>query len=287
MRAAPPSDRPAAGAGLERPPSRSRHRTDALRALPARTPVVAAAYHGDRPRRRSRSSSPPATAAGPAGAGRGVRTRPGRPLHPAESPAVLGRPRRLSARVVHHEVQPQGLRRRWPACPDWPTSIRRPRPRAPRAGSRSWWSSKTSCARSRDGGRHPPTGGRRRRGTHRAPAHAGLARGPGPDPPQDRDPRLGPRHQSGLGDPGRLRRGDRASDGRGCVDLAALRAVLDEDVAGIMLTNPNTLGLFEEDIAAIAAAVHEVGGLLYYDGANLNAIVGVVRPGTWASTSST
>jgi len=69
------------------------------------------------------------------------------------------------------------------------------------------------------------------------------------------------------------------SDERGCVDLAALRAVLDTDVAGIMLTNPNTLGLFEEDIEAIAAAVHEVGGLLYYDGANLNAILGVVRPG--------
>jgi glycine dehydrogenase subunit 2 len=58
-----------------------------------------------------------------------------------------------------------------------------------------------------------------------------------------------------------------------------LRERLDEDVAGIMLTNPNTLGLFEEDIAEIAAAVHEVGGLLYYDGANLNAILGVTRPG--------
>jgi glycine dehydrogenase subunit 2 len=69
------------------------------------------------------------------------------------------------------------------------------------------------------------------------------------------------------------------SDERGCVDLDALRAVLDEDVAGIMLTNPNTLGLFEEDIVAIAEAVHDVGGLLYYDGANLNAILGVVRPG--------
>jgi glycine dehydrogenase subunit 2 len=69
------------------------------------------------------------------------------------------------------------------------------------------------------------------------------------------------------------------SDDRGCVDVAALRARLDEDVAGIMLTNPNTLGLFEEDIAEIAAAVHEVGGLLYYDGANLNAILGVTRPG--------
>jgi glycine dehydrogenase subunit 2 len=69
------------------------------------------------------------------------------------------------------------------------------------------------------------------------------------------------------------------SDARGCVDVAALHAVLDEDVAGIMLTNPNTLGLFEEDIRAIADAVHDVGGLLYYDGANLNAILGVVRPG--------
>ena len=69
------------------------------------------------------------------------------------------------------------------------------------------------------------------------------------------------------------------SDDRGCVDIAALRERLDEDVAGIMLTNPNTLGLFEEDITEIAAAVHEVGGLLYYDGANLNAILGVTRPG--------
>ena len=69
------------------------------------------------------------------------------------------------------------------------------------------------------------------------------------------------------------------SDHRGCVDVAALRERLDDDVAGIMLTNPNTLGLFEEEIHDIAAAVHEVGGLLYYDGANLNAILGVVRPG--------
>ena len=69
------------------------------------------------------------------------------------------------------------------------------------------------------------------------------------------------------------------SDDRGCVDLEALRARLDDDVAGIMLTNPNTLGLFEEDIVAIAGAVHDAGGLLYYDGANLNAILGVTRPG--------
>jgi len=69
------------------------------------------------------------------------------------------------------------------------------------------------------------------------------------------------------------------SDARGCVDVDSLRDVLDTDVAGMMLTNPNTLGLFEEDIVEIAAAVHEVGGLMYYDGANLNAILGMVRPG--------
>jgi glycine dehydrogenase subunit 2 len=63
------------------------------------------------------------------------------------------------------------------------------------------------------------------------------------------------------------------------VDLDALRAALDEDVAGLMLTNPNTLGLFEDDIVAIASAVHDVDGLVYYDGANLNAVLGVARPG--------
>ncbi len=69
------------------------------------------------------------------------------------------------------------------------------------------------------------------------------------------------------------------SDERGLVSPAVLREHLDGDVAGIMLTNPNTLGLFEEDIAELAAVVHDEGGLLYYDGANLNAILGVTRPG--------
>ncbi|MGH9122669.1 MAG: aminomethyl-transferring glycine dehydrogenase subunit GcvPB, partial [Acidimicrobiales bacterium] len=68
------------------------------------------------------------------------------------------------------------------------------------------------------------------------------------------------------------------SDSLGLVDLAALDAALDSTVAGIMLTNPNTLGLFEEDIAEVATRVHGAGGLLYYDGANLNAILGVTRP---------
>ena len=69
------------------------------------------------------------------------------------------------------------------------------------------------------------------------------------------------------------------SDARGLVDVEALEALVDEDVAGLMLTNPNTLGLFERDIERITAAVHGVGGLVYYDGANLNAIMGRIRPG--------
>ncbi|MCB2224662.1 MAG: aminomethyl-transferring glycine dehydrogenase subunit GcvPB [Actinobacteria bacterium] len=69
------------------------------------------------------------------------------------------------------------------------------------------------------------------------------------------------------------------SNDRGMVDLDALRSLVTDDVAGLMLTNPNTLGLFEEDIVAIAEAVHEADGLVYYDGANLNAILGVARPG--------
>lgn len=65
----------------------------------------------------------------------------------------------------------------------------------------------------------------------------------------------------------------------GCVDLAALRAAVGETTAGFMLTNPNTAGLFESEIPQIARTVHEAGGLLYYDGANLNAILGVTNPG--------
>lgn len=65
----------------------------------------------------------------------------------------------------------------------------------------------------------------------------------------------------------------------GCVDIAALKSVLGDDTAGLMLTNPNTVGIFDENILEITRLVHEAGGLCYYDGANLNAIMGVVRPG--------
>ncbi len=70
-----------------------------------------------------------------------------------------------------------------------------------------------------------------------------------------------------------------ASDERGGIDLGDLRAKADDQVASLMLTNPNTLGLFDENIAEIASIVHEAGGTLYYDGANLNAIMGHSRPG--------
>jgi len=66
---------------------------------------------------------------------------------------------------------------------------------------------------------------------------------------------------------------------RGGVEMDDLRDKLDEDVACLMLTNPNTLGLFDENIAEIAATIHAAGGTLYYDGANLNAVMGHSRPG--------
>jgi glycine dehydrogenase subunit 2 len=77
------------------------------------------------------------------------------------------------------------------------------------------------------------------------------------------------------------------TDAQGDVDLDALRAAVGPNTAGIMLTNPSTLGVFERRIEQIARIVHEAGGLLYYDGANLNAILGKVRPGDTSSTSST
>lgn len=69
------------------------------------------------------------------------------------------------------------------------------------------------------------------------------------------------------------------SDERGLVDIEALRQVVGPDTAALMLTNPNTLGLFEENIVEMAQIVHEAGGKLYYDGANANAILGIARPG--------
>lgn len=69
------------------------------------------------------------------------------------------------------------------------------------------------------------------------------------------------------------------SDARGNVDLEALKAQCDDTVVGIMVTNPNTLGMFDENIEQVVKMVHDCGGLVYGDGANLNALLGIVRPG--------
>ncbi len=71
------------------------------------------------------------------------------------------------------------------------------------------------------------------------------------------------------------------SNAMGCVDLAELRHAMTEEVAGLMLTNPNTLGIFEAEIRQVCEIVHAKGGLVYMDGANMNALVGVARPGTF------
>ncbi|MGE5358407.1 MAG: aminomethyl-transferring glycine dehydrogenase subunit GcvPB [Bacteroidales bacterium] len=73
------------------------------------------------------------------------------------------------------------------------------------------------------------------------------------------------------------------SNDRGNLSLDALAEAMTEDVAGLMLTNPNTLGMFEEEIARAAAIVHAKGGLVYCDGANMNALVGKVRPGDFGA----
>jgi glycine dehydrogenase subunit 2 len=92
-------------------------------------------------------------------------------------------------------------------------------------------------------------------------------------------PRRRARHEPGHRLDGRLRRVEVPTGRDGEVDLDAFRAALGPHVAAVMLTNPNTLGLFETRILAIAEAAHAVGAQLYYDGANLNAIVGRARPG--------
>jgi glycine dehydrogenase subunit 2 len=69
------------------------------------------------------------------------------------------------------------------------------------------------------------------------------------------------------------------SDERGCINPKRLKEIMDESIAAIMLTNPNTLGLFEEDILEICKIVHNKGGLVYMDGANMNAFMGIARPG--------
>ena len=94
---------------------------------------------------------------------------------------------------------------------------------------------------------------------------------------QDHHPRHGPRHQSGQRGLVRLPPGARFSPEReGVLTAEVVAAVMDEETAGIMVTNPNTLGLFEQNIRQITDIVHAKGGLVYCDGANMNAVMGIV-----------
>ena len=95
----------------------------------------------------------------------------------------------------------------------------------------------------------------------------------------DRHRRHRSRHESRQRDDGRVQAGEGPDRRAGNVDVDHLRTLVDERTAGLMLTNPSTLGLFDENIAEVAEVFHDAGALLYYDGANLNAVCGISRPG--------
>ncbi len=125
-----------------------------------------------------------------------------------------------------------------------------------------------------------PARRRRARRTHRHPADSRAARKARQSAQEDPDSRFGARHQSRHGGDRRLRGGEyQIQRAPACVDLGALEGLVTEDVAALMVTNPNTLGVFEENIIRVAEILHQKGAMLYMDGANMNALVGIARPG--------
>ncbi len=132
----------------------------------------------------------------------------------------------------------------------------------------------------RHGRFRPVAGGRRPRRIHRHADHPQVPGAAGRPPPAGADPRFGPRHQPRVGPFRRLSRSRKSPPTpKASSTSRPWSAYLDGEVAALMMTNPNTLGIFEKNIEAIAAALHRNGSLLYMDGANFNALLGVVRPG--------
>ena len=186
----------------------------------------------------------------------------------------------VPARILHHEVQPEGERGRLPS-----RGLRRPAP-VPAARDHPGRSGADGRPRRRarrdhrSAGRLPAAGRRRARRVHgahdvpRLPHRDGRPRASASSSPTPRTART-PRAWRW-----RATRSPRSPATRTARSIwTRSKAALDTDVAAFMLTNPNTLGLFDENIVAITEAVHAVGALAYCDGANLNAIMGKARPG--------
>ena len=188
--------------------------------------------------------------------------------------------RLLPARLVHDEAQPEAARARRRAA--------RQRPPAPAAGARARPGRAAAdvgapAARSARSPACRTSRSSRRAGSHGELAGVLLTRAYHEDRGEHRTKVLTPDTAHGT-NPATVTMGGYevvkvGTNERGGVDLDDLRAKADDDVACLMLTNPNTLGLFEEDIEEIAKIVHGVGATLYYDGANLNAVMGRTRPG--------
>src|SRR6185437_4861825 len=199
------------------------------------------------------------------------RAASGAPLHAAVATELLDRYRHLSARLLHDEAQSAAQREAGAVAglcraSSLAASEHRPR-RAPIDGSIR------ALAQSdhRHGGGRAAARRRRAWRDLRHDVHQGRARVLVPESAHGTNPATAATCGYAV-DP-------IPGDARGRVDLAALKAKLGPDVAAIMLTNPNTCGLFEDQSAEIAAAVHAAGAYFYLDGANMNALLGRVRSG--------
>src|SRR5437867_1911976 len=227
-------------------------------------------------RRRSYGPRPCEDSTGPDRHPEPFGARRGPALHAAITDELWNRHRFLSARIVHDEIQPEihGGTRGPPhrdAGPSGPRRVDRPRsaPRPLRVAG-------PLGAHRGDGRGHVAAGGGRARRVHGPAPGASVPPGAGGGTTSGHHPRHGT-HPASAGMLGFDLIEIPSKDGR--VDLKALEAAAGPKTLALMLTNPNTLGIFEEHVLDIAQIVHDAGGLLYYDGANFNAILGRTSPG--------